>query len=133
MNVVSRVHRTGAGGDLCVSHGTSRAAVSRRAALQEDVWDRMVLHGGLEQANEILEPLRSVCPPSFEFFVPMPFPMLMDCKGEDRIRATYQENFDKLVKLKERYDPGNFFRVNQNIRPHANSMNAADQTISYAG
>jgi hypothetical protein len=203
-------------------------------------------NGGLEQANEILEPLRSVCPPSFEFFVPMPFPMLqsmfdglytpglqwywkadffnelgdeaialhikhgsnlptlhstmhlypingvahrpgrndtpwshrnavwsevivgvdpdpankdrimswaraywealhpfgtggayvnfmMDGEGEDRIRATYQENFDRLVKLKERYDPENFFRVNQNIRPHANSIDAADQTISHAG
>ena len=33
-------------------------------------------NGPLEQANEILEPLRSFRPPAFEFFVPMPFPML---------------------------------------------------------
>ena len=32
--------------------------------------------GTLEQANEILKPLRSFRPPTFEFFAPMPFPML---------------------------------------------------------
>src|SRR5690348_8513343 len=32
--------------------------------------------GSIEQANTILGPLRSYCPPAFEFFVPMPFPML---------------------------------------------------------
>ena len=32
--------------------------------------------GSMEQANAILEPIRSYRPPAFEFFVPMPFPML---------------------------------------------------------
>ena len=32
--------------------------------------------GSMEQANTILEPIRSFRPPAFEFFVPMPFPML---------------------------------------------------------
>ncbi len=38
-------------------------------------------------------------------------------EGEDRIRATYGKNYDRLAKIKKRYDPGNFFRVNQNIKP----------------
>jgi FAD/FMN-containing dehydrogenase len=38
-------------------------------------------------------------------------------EGEERIRATYQNNYDKLVKVKNQYDPTNFFRVNQNIKP----------------
>ncbi len=38
-------------------------------------------------------------------------------EGEERIRASYQENHARLVELKNKYDPENFFRINQNIRP----------------
>jgi len=38
-------------------------------------------------------------------------------EGEDRIRATYGKNYDRLAKIKKRYDPTNLFRVNQNIKP----------------
>jgi hypothetical protein len=41
---------------------------------------------------------------------------MMD-EGEDRIRATYRDNYDRLAAVKAKYDPGNFFRVNQNIKP----------------
>jgi hypothetical protein len=40
-------------------------------------------------------------------------------EGEDRIRATYRENYERLARVKAKYDPENFFRVNQNIRPAA--------------
>jgi hypothetical protein len=38
-------------------------------------------------------------------------------EGEDRVRAAYGENYGRLVSLKDRYDPSNFFRLNANIRP----------------
>jgi hypothetical protein len=38
-------------------------------------------------------------------------------EGEDRIRASYRGNYGRLAAIKEKYDPENFFRVNQNIRP----------------
>jgi len=43
---------------------------------------------------------------------------MMD-EGEDRIRASYRGNYDRLSAIKAKYDPGNFFNVNQNIRPAA--------------
>ena len=195
-------------------------------------------NGALEQANNILEPLRKTHPPAFEFFAPMPFPMLqsmfdglytpglqwywkadfvkelsdeaialhikhgselptlhstihmypingaahkvgnkdtpwsyrdanwsevivgvdpdpanrdritawarsywealhpygaggayvnfmMEGEGEDRIRATYRNNYERLAQIKAKYDPGNFFRVNQNIQPDASAKAAA--------
>jgi FAD/FMN-containing dehydrogenase len=38
-------------------------------------------------------------------------------EGVERIRATYGKNYDRLAKIKKRYDPANLFRVNQNIKP----------------
>ena len=185
-------------------------------------------NGAMERANEILGPLRAERPPAFEFFVPMPFPMLQGMfdglypsglqwywkadfvkelgdeaialhiqhgsqmptlhssmhlypingaahrvgnndtpfsyrdvvwsevivgvdpdpankekitnwskgyfdalhpfgaggayvnfmmeEGDDRIRATYRGNYDRLASIKAKYDPQNFFNVNQNIR-----------------
>ena len=33
----------------------------------------------------------------------------------DRIRSAYGVNFDRLVAVKAKYDPDNFFRGNQNV------------------
>jgi FAD/FMN-containing dehydrogenase len=40
-------------------------------------------------------------------------------EGEERVRSTYGEHYDRLVALKDRYDPNNLFRLNQNIPPSA--------------
>ena len=193
-------------------------------------------NGPMEKANEILEPIRAYRPPAFEFFVPMPFPMLQGMfdglypagmqwywkaeffkelsdeaiaahmkyaaqmptlhstmhlypvngaahrvgkndtawsyrdavwgqvivgvdpdpankdkiidwarrysdamhpfgagggyinmmmeEGEASIRATYRDNYGRLAAAKQKYDPSNFFNVNQNIRPSASSTTA---------
>lgn len=41
---------------------------------------------------------------------------------DNRVRAAFGSNYDKLVALKNRYDPTNLFRVNQNIQPTAFSL-----------
>jgi FAD/FMN-containing dehydrogenase len=43
----------------------------------------------------------------------------LDVEGEDRVRAAYNpQSYERLVALKDKYDPANFFRMNQNIKPH---------------
>ena len=42
-------------------------------------------------------------------------------EGEERVRSSYGPvKYDRLVALKDRYDPDNLFHLNQNIRPSAN-------------
>jgi UDP-N-acetylenolpyruvoylglucosamine reductase len=41
---------------------------------------------------------------------------MMD-EGGDRVKATYGDNYDRLVAVKTKYDPTNLFRVNWNIKP----------------
>jgi hypothetical protein len=44
--------------------------------------------------------------------------MMMD-EGQERVRASYGDNYDRLARIKAAYDPENLFRVNQNIEPQA--------------
>jgi FAD/FMN-containing dehydrogenase len=44
--------------------------------------------------------------------------MMMD-EGQERVRASYRDNYDRLAQIKAEYDPDNTFRVNQNIQPKA--------------
>jgi FAD/FMN-containing dehydrogenase len=44
------------------------------------------------------------------------FPGFLE-EGQDLMRDAYGENYERLVALKNEYDPTNLFRMNQNIKP----------------
>jgi FAD/FMN-containing dehydrogenase len=50
---------------------------------------------------------------------------LMGDEGAGRVKATYGDNYERLVAIKDKYDPDNLFRVNQNIKPSERKSGAA--------
>jgi FAD/FMN-containing dehydrogenase len=36
---------------------------------------------------------------------------------DGNVKAAFGENYERLVALKQKYDPENFFHLNQNIKP----------------
>jgi FAD/FMN-containing dehydrogenase len=43
--------------------------------------------------------------------------ILTEEEGDDRIRAAYGANYDRLAAIKAEWDPDNVFHVNKNVRP----------------
>jgi FAD/FMN-containing dehydrogenase len=43
---------------------------------------------------------------------------MMD-EGQERVQASFRDNYGRLATIKKKYDPTNFFCVNQNIKPAA--------------
>ena len=51
------------------------------------------------------------------FMVPGAYANYLEDEADPHARAAYGANYDRLAKLKEKYDPTNLFRINHNIRP----------------
>jgi FAD/FMN-containing dehydrogenase len=90
------------------AHRTSRIMVTV-AAISASV-DDVPVHEAW--AAELAAALRQADPGAYVNF--------LGDEGEERVRAAYPgTTWDRLAEIKRRYDPGNLFRLNQNIRPTA--------------
>jgi len=45
------------------------------------------------------------------------FCLVRSTAHQDRLKAAYRGNYDRLVQVKRRYDPTNLFDINHNIPP----------------
>src|SRR5439155_1369464 len=78
--------------------------------------------GSQAAADEALAPIRDWARDYYDALHPYSdggayVNMLQGDEGDDRVRATYGANYDRLAEIKRQYDPDNFFQVNQNIAP----------------
>ena len=46
---------------------------------------------------------------------------LTEEEGDERVRAAYGKNYERLAEVKTRWDSGNVFRMNKNVPPHVAS------------
>lgn len=90
-------------------------------AYRDAVWSGVIVGVDPDPANgkKITDWARSYYDALHQFGAGGAYLNFMMEEGEDRIRATYRGNYDRLAAVKAKYDPANFFRVNQNIRPAA--------------
>ena len=49
--------------------------------------------------------------------VPFPFHAEPGHDEQDRVTEAYRDHWDRILGVKSKYDPGNFFRFNQNVPP----------------
>jgi hypothetical protein len=73
-----------------------------------------------DEAQQHIERTHSFWTATRQFASPGVYVNFLGDEGEERIRASYGVNYLRLVALKNRYDPTNFFHLNQNIQPTVN-------------
>ena len=102
-------------------------AIKRVAKDATAFWHRDILHSVILQASgddatgdaENTEWVRSNWPAIEPFTSGFYANVNIADVGADRVRGAYGGNYDRLVALKNRYDPTNLFRLNANVRPRA--------------
>ncbi|NIP48541.1 MAG: FAD-linked oxidase, partial [Gammaproteobacteria bacterium] len=99
---------------------TSRVAVDATAYAQRDAQFVMNVHARWEAAKDDQKCINW----AREFFnISAPYATggvyinFMTAEEGDRVEAAYGAGYQRLIQLKEKYDPGNLFRLNQNIKP----------------
>jgi len=102
-------------------HGAA-SRVDRNAAafgLRQDQWDYDVISQWTDPAEtaQHVQWTREYWTAVEPFATGEVYVNHLDAEEATRIRAAYGGHYDRLVVLKDKYDPTNLFRMNQNIRP----------------
>jgi FAD/FMN-containing dehydrogenase len=87
--------------------------------LRDDQWDYDIIsqwHDHEESAHQI-QWTRAFWTAVEPFATGEVYVNHLDAEEATRIRAAYSTNYGRLVALKNKYDPTNLFRLNQNIKP----------------
>ncbi len=99
---------------------TSRVSPDATAYRHRDAEYIMNVHGRWEDASSD-DRCIAWCRDLFEAATPYAtggvYVNFMTAEEGDRVQAAYGESYERLVALKNTYDPDNLFRLNQNIRP----------------
>jgi Berberine and berberine like len=86
---------------------------------RDAVWSGVI--GGIDPEPANADAIREWCVSHWEALHPHSMGgayvnFMMD-EGQERVRATYRDNYDRLTAIKATYDADNLFHVNQNIPP----------------
>lgn len=99
---------------------TTRVAPDAMAYSSRDANYVMNVHGRWETATEdkrVISWAREFFAKSRPFSSGGAYINFMTEEETDRVASAYGPAYDRLVQLKKKYDPTNFFRMNQNIKP----------------
>jgi FAD/FMN-containing dehydrogenase len=101
---------------------TNRVPEDATAYRHRDAEFIMNVHGRWESADED-DRCIGWCRELFEAMIPYStggvYVNFMTQEEEKRVKEAYGDSYDRLVALKNKFDPANFFRLNQNIKPGA--------------
>jgi FAD/FMN-containing dehydrogenase len=103
-----------------IGEQTQRAAVNATAYPARDTLYAMNVHGRWDDARDddrCIAWSRAFFDAAKPFALGSVYVNFMTQEEEGRIEQAYGPNYKRLVEIKNRYDPGNLFRNNQNIRP----------------
>jgi FAD/FMN-containing dehydrogenase len=103
-----------------IGGATARPAPDAAAYAHRDAQFVMNVHGRWESAADDARCIgwaREFFEASTPFASRGVYVNFLTADESDRVSAAYGGNYDRLAKVKRRYDPENLFRTNQNIRP----------------
>ena len=101
---------------------TMRPAPEATAYAARDTRFIVNIHGRWEDAKDDARGIgwtRTLFQAAAPFATGAAYINFMTADEQDRVRAVYGVNFDRLARVKRTYDPANLFSVNQNIAPAA--------------